>query len=96
MLESALKKTCKKKLEASGWMVIHLIQTNQNGIPDTLILHPVKGLAFIEFKRPGRRTKNKSAEDIPEELQKYRIRKLREAGARVLIVDREADILELL
>lgn len=87
MLESILKKNCKKKLEASGWMVIHLIQTNANGIPDTLIIHPIKGFAFIEFKQLGK---------TPRELQLYRIRKLREAGARVLVVDREADIHELL
>lgn len=87
MLESILKKNCKKKLESAGWLVIHLIQTNMNGICDTLILHPVKGFAFIEFKKLGKQ---------PRELQLYRIKKLREAGARVLVVDREADIHELL
>lgn len=84
--ESILKKNCKDRLERAGWMVIHLIQTNMNGIPDTLIIHPVKGFVFIEFKRLGR---------DPEELQKYRMKKLKEANVSVRVVDREADIDDL-
>lgn len=57
-------------------MVIHLIQTNANGIPDTLILRNGK-VVFIEFKQPGEK---------PEPLQLYRHRKLTEQGFKTLVV----------
>lgn len=77
MAESDIKKDCKKELEKCGWMVIHLLQTNCNGIPDTLIIHPIKGFAFIEFKIPGK---------TPRKLQEYRIDKLRKIGVKVYTV----------
>ena len=76
MLESEIKKRSSKFLEDYGWEVIHLIQTNKNGIPDTLALRN-KRAVFIEFKQPGKK---------PEALQEYRIKKLREQGFEVLII----------
>lgn len=82
MLESEIKKKCTKQLESWGWMVIHLIQTNCNGIPDTLILR--KSVAyFIEFKQPSK---------VPRELQLYRIRKLQEQGFKTFVVTSLKDI----
>lgn len=82
MLESQIKRECTKQLEKSGWLVIHLIQTSQNGIPDTLILRN-KQSYFIEFKRPGGK---------PRPLQSYRIRKLQDQGFETLIVSDVKDI----
>lgn len=82
MLESALKRKATALLESWGWMVIHLIQTNTNGIPDTLILRKSEAY-FIEFKQPGK---------IPRELQAYRIRKLQEQGFKTFIVTSLKDI----
>jgi len=76
MLESEIKRKGTKLLESWGWMVIHLIQTNTNGIPDTLILRKTTAY-FIEWKQPGKR---------PEELQFYRIRKLQEQGFKTFVV----------
>lgn len=76
MLESKIKSNCKTALEKWGWLVIHLIQTNANGIPDTMILRKTK-IYFIEFKQPG---------NTPDPLQQYRIRKLREQGFETLVV----------
>lgn len=82
MLESELKRRGTKLLESWDWLVIHLIQTNQNGIPDTLILRA--GIAvFIEWKRPGQR---------PRELQLYRIRKLQEKDFKTFVVTTLKDI----
>lgn len=76
MLESEIKRRGTKLLESWGYMVIHLIQTNTNGIPDTLILR--SGIAvFIEWKQPGKK---------PEELQLYRHRKLSDQGFKTLVV----------
>ena len=51
MLESAIQSSIKKKLEADGWIVVKLIKTSMNGIPDLLAL---KGgcCRFIEVKQP--------------------------------------------
>jgi hypothetical protein len=82
MLESQIKSKCREQLEKWGWMVIHLVQTNCNGIPDTLILR--KTIAyFIEFKRPGK---------DPRVLQNYRIRKLQEQGFKTFVVTDLKDI----
>jgi hypothetical protein len=82
MLESEIKKKCRDQLEKWGWMVIHLVQTNQNGIPDTLILR--KSVAyFIEFKQSGK---------APRELQSYRHRKLQEQGFKTFVVTTLKDI----
>lgn len=82
MLESQIKKKCTEQLEKWGWMVIHLIQTNVNGVPDTLILRKTAAY-FIEFKQPGK---------VPRELQAYRIRKLQEQGFKTFIVTCLKDI----
>lgn len=76
MLESEIKRSGREQLEKWGWMVIHLLQTNANGIPDTLILRN-KQAYFIEFKQPGKR---------PRPLQSYRIEKLRQQGFQTLVI----------
>lgn len=76
MLESEIKRRGTKLLESWGWTVVHLIQTNCNGIPDTLILRR-SVTHFIEWKRPGQK---------PRELQQYRIRKLQDQGFKTLVV----------
>ena len=82
MLESLIKKKCTEQLEKWGWMVVHLIQTNQNGIPDTIILRK-NNIFFLEFKQPGK---------APRELQQYRIRKLQEQGFKTFVVTSLKDI----
>lgn len=76
MLESQLKRKGSALLESWGWMVVHLIQTNTNGIPDTIILRKTSAY-FIEWKRPGQ---------APRDLQVYRIQKLKEQGFTTLVV----------
>lgn len=76
MLESEIKRKGTKKLEGWGWLVLHLIQTNQNGIPDTLILRNSQAY-FIEWKQPGHN---------PRPLQSYRIEKLRDQGFETLVI----------
>jgi hypothetical protein len=84
-LESTIKSACSKALESWSWEVIHLIQTNKNGIPDTLCLRTGRAV-FIEFKRPGQQ---------PRPLQEYRHDKLRKQGFEVLIVQCLEDIQHL-
>lgn len=86
MLESELKRKGTKLLESWDWMVIHLIQTNQNGVPDTLILR--KSIAyFIEWKQLGKK---------PRDLQLYRIQKLQDQGFKTFVITdlKELDVLQ--
>jgi Holliday junction resolvase len=70
MRESIIQSQIKKYLEANGWMVIKLIQTSVNGIPDLMALKNGRTV-FIEVKQPGKK---------PNDLQQYRIEKLHRAG----------------
>lgn len=81
-LEAALKKRCSKKLEGWGWLVVHIIQTNRNGWPDTFIMRRGEAI-WIEFKRLGK---------VPRELQEYRHKEIRGAGGSVFTVDKIEDI----
>lgn len=76
MLESEIKRRGAELLESCGWMVLHLIQTNTNGIPDTLCMRAGRAI-FIEWKQPGKK---------PEPLQLYRHQKLKEQGFTTLVV----------
>lgn len=51
MLESAIQSSIKKKLESDGWVVVKLIKTSMNGIPDLLALKD-GCCRFIEVKQP--------------------------------------------
>jgi Holliday junction resolvase len=75
MLESKIQTKIKKKLEAEGWLVIKLIRTSVNGIPDILALKNGKAI-FIEVKQPTGKI---------SEVQKLRIKKLQEQGFEVKI-----------
>ncbi|WP_018629233.1 VRR-NUC domain-containing protein [Niabella aurantiaca] len=81
MLESAIQSKIIKRLEKSGWIVIKLIQTTKNGIHDIIALKNSKAV-FIEVKKPG---------ETPSDLQKYRHRKIREAGFDSFWVDNVDD-----
>jgi hypothetical protein len=81
MLESVIKSKSRDLLEADGWFVIHLIQTNVNGIPDTLALKLGKAM-FIEFKQQGLE---------PDPLQKYRIGQLKAVGFKTIVIDTVQD-----
>jgi Holliday junction resolvase len=70
MRESIIQSQIKKHLEANGWMVIKLIQTSVNGIPDLMALKNGRTV-FIEVKQPGKK---------PNDLQQYRIEKLQKQG----------------
>jgi hypothetical protein len=76
MLESKIKRDGTKKLQSWGWIVLHLIQTNLNGIQDSIIFRA--GIIwFIEWKRPGKH---------PRPLQSYRMEKLRQQGFQTLVI----------
>jgi Holliday junction resolvase len=77
MLESKIQAKIIKSFTDGGYMVIKLIKTSKNGIPDLMALKDGKTI-FIEVKRPllGKLSK----------VQEYRIKELKEYGFETLIL----------
>jgi len=76
MTEQKIQSNRIKQLEAEGYYVIKLIQTNKNGIPDLIAIPPDCGVLFSEVKRlKGRLSK----------LQEYRIKELNKHGLKTEI-----------
>ena len=75
MLESKIQTKIKKRLEKDGWEVIKLIRTSMVGIPDLMALKDGV-VKFIEVKQTV---------GILSEIQKIRIKQLKEKGFEVLV-----------
>lgn len=70
MTEQKIQTRRIKQLEAEGYYVLKLIQTNKNGIPDLLALKDGE-ILFSEVKRPSGKL---------SKLQEYRLKELKEYG----------------
>lgn len=75
MLESQIQSKIKAQLEKKGYLVIKLIQTTLNGIPDLMALKNGTTI-FIEVKRPNNK---------PTPLQSYRHQQLLKQGFQTII-----------
>jgi len=73
MTEQQIQTKIIKNLEAKGYYVIKLIQTNKPGIPDLIAIPRDSDVEFIEVKRPGKK---------PSPLQIYRMKELNEYGIK--------------
>lgn len=82
-MESKIQAKIKARFENAGWIVVKLIQTNCNGIPDLMCLKGGKTV-FVEVKQPG---------NEPTELQKFRHSELTKQGFQVFILTSEKDII---
>ena len=82
-MESKIQTKIKARFENAGWIVVKLIQTNCNGIPDLMCLKGGKTV-FIEVKQPGKK---------PTELQQFRHDQLTQNGFQVFILSSEKDII---
>jgi Holliday junction resolvase len=75
MLEQKIQAKITKRLQSDGWVVVKLLKTTMNGIPDLMALKD--GVTkFIEVKQPT---------GVLSEIQKLRVRQLREMGFDVNI-----------
>jgi Holliday junction resolvase len=82
-MESKIQAKIKARFEQAGWIVVKLIQTNCNGIPDLMCLKGGKTI-FVEVKQPGKK---------PTELQQFRHDQLTQNGFQVFILSSEKDII---
>jgi Holliday junction resolvase len=85
MLEQAIQKKISDKLKKEGWIVVKLIKTTMNGIPDLMALRNGETL-FVEVKRP---------KGVLKPLQELRIQELREQGFRAEVwIDYEVNFVK--
>ena len=75
MSEASYQRKLIKQLEAEGYYVLKLINTNKNGIPDLVALKP-NDVKFIEVK---------GAKTPVSKLQEYRIKELKKLGFNATI-----------
>lgn len=73
MKESEVQRKITLQLEKKGWVVVKLIKTTMNGIPDLMALKDGKTV-FIEVK---------TDKGVTSELQKFRHEKIRNQGFTV-------------
>jgi hypothetical protein len=82
-MESKIQAKIKARFEQAGWIVVKLIQTNCNGIPDLMCLKGGKTV-FVEVKQPGKK---------PTKLQQFRHDQLTQNGFQVFILSSEKEII---
>jgi len=73
MKEQQIQSKKIKELEAQGYYVLKLINTNKNGIPDLLAIPPNSDVLFIEVKGPNGKL---------SALQQHRIKELNSLGIK--------------
>lgn len=76
MREQQIQSRRIKELEAEGYYVIKLINTNKNGIPDLIAIPKGSDVIFVEVKKPGGKL---------SKLQEYRLKELEAHGVKVEI-----------
>ena len=76
MAEKHYQRKLKTDAERLGWTVIKIIRATVNGYPDLLLMHPDRGVIWIEVKGDNGRL---------SKVQEYRINELREKGFVVLV-----------
>ena len=86
MKEADLQAKIKKKLESAGWLVVKLIQTSANGIPDLMALRSGTAI-FIEVKSLGKKARP---------LQEFRINQLLKQGFTAKVIDKIEDCYEFI
>jgi hypothetical protein len=82
-MESKIQTNIKARFERAGWIVVKLIQTNCNGIPDLMCLKNGQTV-FVEVKQPGRE---------PTDLQRFRHTQLIQSGFQVFTLTSEKDLI---
>ena len=84
--ERDIERKLKKRVEGMGALCLKFI-SSVSGVPDRLCLFCGGKAVFVEMKRHGEK---------PRPLQQRQIRKIRELGFRVEVIDSEQGIEELM
>lgn len=82
MTEQVIQTAIKEKLSVNGWLVIKMIVTSHNGVPDLVALKDGAAV-FIEVKKRGGRL---------SEIQRYRLKQLINQGFDAIVAYSTKDI----
>lgn len=86
MREREIEQKLKKETEKHRGMCFKFL-SSVSGVPDRILLLPGGLVIFVELKKEGEK---------PRKLQEVQMRKIRELGFRVRVVDSEQGIQELM
>lgn len=78
MLESAVEKKLKKKIEKLGGLCLKFHPESKSGMPDRLVILPGGQMYWVELKKPGEKARP---------LQLKRKKQLEALGCKCFIVD---------
>lgn len=83
MREKYIEQRLVSEVKKQGGLCLKLASTGLDGIPDRLVLMSKGKIAFVELKAPKQK---------PRKLQLVRIKKLKEMGFSVYVLDNVEDI----
>lgn len=83
MREKYVEQRLVSEIKKHGGLCLKLASTGLDGIPDRLVLMSKGKIAFVELKAPKQK---------PRKLQLVRIKKLKEMGFSVYVLDNIKDI----
>lgn len=83
MREREIEKQFREAVKQAGGTAYKFVSPGNDGVPDRLVVMPGNRIGFVEVKAPGKR---------PTPLQQARIRRLRELGCCVQVLDDPAGI----
>ena len=86
MRERDVEQKLRSEVEKRGGRCFKFL-SSVSGVPDRLLLLPGGLVVFVELKKEGEK---------PRKLQEVQMRKIRELGFRVRVVDSEQGIQELM
>lgn len=78
MTEKDIEKYLVRKMKELGSVAYKFASPGHDGVPDRLVCLPGGRVLFVELKAPGRK---------PRPLQEMEIRRLRDLGFRVYVID---------
>ena len=87
MREKTIERKLVQMVKAAGGIALKFTSPGYAGVPDRLVILPEGKIAFVEVKAPGMN---------PCPLQVKRHEMLRRLGCKVLVLDDEGQISELL
>lgn len=82
MLEKDVESKSCKYAKERGWLAYKFTSPARRSVPDRIFINPFGLVIFIEFKATGK---------VPTEAQEREIRRLRENGCFVLVIDSVED-----
>ena len=86
MRESTIEVNCTKWAELNGWLGYKFSSPNQRGVPDRLYIKD-GSTVYVEFKAPGK---------LPTKYQLHTIKKIRDHGATVHVIDNLEDFIHVM